>query len=109
MCVYSRLTPCCVCVLCVFSLCVFDVCALCVSVSSNQRGVRVCKQPINAVVCLCVEQSFNEVVAVLESLQKGNNPEKSARYSIYRVAKTHRMPYLYRLFSAKEPYNQWLF
>jgi len=23
----------------------------------------------------------------------------------YRVAKTHRMPYLYRLFSAKEPYN----
>ena len=23
----------------------------------------------------------------------------------YRVAKTHRMPYLYRSFSAKEPYN----
>ena len=28
---------------------------------------------------------------------------------LYRVAKTHRMPYLYRSFSAKEPYNQWLF
>jgi len=27
----------------------------------------------------------------------------------YRVATTHRMPYLYRSFSAKEPYNQWLF
>jgi len=27
----------------------------------------------------------------------------------YRVAKTHRMPYLYRSFSAKEPYNYWLF
>jgi len=27
----------------------------------------------------------------------------------YRVAKTHRMPYLYRSFSAKEPYNRWLF
>jgi len=27
----------------------------------------------------------------------------------YRVAKTHRMPYLYRSFSAKDPYNQWLF
>ena len=27
----------------------------------------------------------------------------------YRVAKTHRMPYLYRSFSAKNPYNQWLF
>jgi len=23
----------------------------------------------------------------------------------YRVAKTHRMPYLHRSFSAKEPYN----
>jgi len=28
---------------------------------------------------------------------------------LYRVAKTHRMPSLYRSFSAKEPYNQWLF
>jgi len=28
---------------------------------------------------------------------------------IYRVAKTHRMPYLHRSFSAKEPYNLWLF
>jgi len=27
----------------------------------------------------------------------------------YRVAKTHRMPNLYRSFSAKEPYIQWLF
>ena len=27
----------------------------------------------------------------------------------YRAAKTHRMPYLYRSFSAKEPYNLWLF
>ena len=27
----------------------------------------------------------------------------------YRVAKTHRMPYLHRSFSAKEPYNYWLF
>jgi len=27
----------------------------------------------------------------------------------YRVAKTHRMPYLYRSFSAKEPYSQCLF
>ena len=25
------------------------------------------------------------------------------------VAKTYRMPYLYRLFSVKEPYYQWLF
>jgi len=24
---------------------------------------------------------------------------------IYKVAKTHRMPYLYSLFSAKEPYD----
>jgi len=29
--------------------------------------------------------------------------------SSYRVAKTHRMAYLYRSFSAKEPYNEWLF
>ena len=26
----------------------------------------------------------------------------------HRVAKTHRMPHLYRSISAKEPYNQWL-
>jgi len=29
----------------------------------------------------------------------------SRQESIYRVAKTHRMPYLDRSFSAKEPYN----
>jgi len=27
----------------------------------------------------------------------------------YSVAKTHRIPYLDRLFSSKEPYNWWLF
>jgi len=27
----------------------------------------------------------------------------------YRVAKTHRMPYIHRSFCSKEPYNQWLF
>jgi len=27
----------------------------------------------------------------------------------YRVAKTHRVPYRYRSFSAKEPYIWWLF
>ena len=27
----------------------------------------------------------------------------------YRVVKTQRMPYLYRSFSTKEPYNHWLF
>jgi len=26
----------------------------------------------------------------------------------YRVVKTHRMPYLHRSFSEKEPYNLWL-
>jgi len=28
---------------------------------------------------------------------------------LYRSAKTHRVPYLYKLFSAKEPYNEGLF
>jgi len=27
----------------------------------------------------------------------------------YSVAKTHKIPYLYRSFPAKEPYNEWLF
>ena len=27
----------------------------------------------------------------------------------YRVTRMHRVPYLYRSFSAKEPYNWWLF
>jgi len=31
------------------------------------------------------------------------------RFIAYRVAKTHRMPYLYEIFSAKEPSKQWLF
>ena len=29
--------------------------------------------------------------------------------NVYRVAKTHRMPYLYRSISAEEPYNYWCF
>ena len=33
----------------------------------------------------------------------------SLPYAEYRVAKTHWMPDVYRLFSAKEPYNEWLF
>jgi len=28
---------------------------------------------------------------------------------VYRVAKTNRVPYLYKSFSAKDPYNLWLF
>ena len=32
--------------------------------------------------------------------REGENSQNSA---CYRVAKTHRMPYLYRSFSAKEP------
>jgi len=28
---------------------------------------------------------------------------------VHRVAKTHRMPHLYKSFSAQEPYNWWLF
>jgi len=30
---------------------------------------------------------------------------RGIRYKRYRVAKTHRMTYLYRSFSAKEPYT----
>ena len=37
-------------------------------------------------------------------------PQHSAHatYS-YQMSTTHRMPYLYRSFSTKEPYNEWLF
>jgi len=31
------------------------------------------------------------------------------RTYMYRVAKTHRIPYLYRTFSAKVTYIKWLF
>ena len=34
---------------------------------------------------------------------------RSHHITRYRVAETHGIPYLYRSFSAKEPYNQWLF
>ena len=40
---------------------------------------------------------------------KPYNPRAILPMGWYRVAKTHRMPYLSRSFSAKEPYNQWLF
>jgi len=40
----------------------------------------------------------------------GANPNRHlVRSRWYRVAKTHRMPYVCRSFSAKVPYNQWLF
>ena len=45
--------------------------------------------------CSVNESEFNISCAVNESC--------------YRAAKTHEMPYLYRSFSTKEPYNQWLF
>jgi len=34
---------------------------------------------------------------------------KCFKRSGYRVAKAHRMPYLYRSFPAKEAHNEWLF
>jgi len=33
-----------------------------------------------------------------------SHPIFEESHTLYRVAKTHRMPYLYRSFSAKEPY-----
>ena len=35
----------------------------------------------------------------------GREQGGDGKYKRYRVAKTHRMPYLFRSFSAKEPYN----
>jgi len=34
---------------------------------------------------------------------------RAISFLLYMVAKTHKMPYLQKSFSAKEPYNQWLF
>jgi len=56
-------------------------------------------------------------IFVLESLSEKSFPKQSVSDCIscvnsetaYRVAKTHRMPYLLRSFFAKGPYNQWLF
>jgi len=50
-----------------------------------------------------VDWSIHERLAARLSLQKLHNG------CIYRVAKIHRMPYFYRSFSAKEPYNSWHF
>ena len=46
---------------------------------------------------------------ILRSLLIVATPQCPTGSDRYRVAKTHRMPYLYKSFSAKEPYNQWLF
>ena len=44
-----------------------------------------------------------------ECMRERAREKERERERCYRVAKTHRMPYLYRSSSAKEPYNQWLF
>ena len=52
-------------------------------------------------ICLCVWIFSKEI-------QKYKEPTtRAATHSLphYRVAKTHTIPYLYRSFSAKEPYN----
>jgi len=43
------------------------------------------------------------------SLRKRMDTHSTVAVCRYRVAKIHRMSYLYSLFSAKEPYNYWLF
>ena len=53
-----------------------------------------------SVVQYVVEESRGRILPYLVSERKGVGCENT-----YRVAKTHRMPYLYRPFSAKEPYN----
>jgi len=39
----------------------------------------------------------------------GSSPPCSKWTFWYRMAKTHRIPFLHRSFSAKQPYNCWLF
>jgi len=70
--------------------------ALCVKASflgSLKSWVSFAKEPYKkddilsrALVVMCVKPSFSQGL-------------------VYRVAYCHRMPYLYRSFSAKEPYN----
>ena len=51
----------------------------------------------------CMDQSLHRHKTKIE---EGMPPADLQRESgVYRVAKIHRMPYLYRSFSAKEPYN----
>jgi len=38
-----------------------------------------------------------------------NRTKCAYTFSRYRVAKTHTMPFLYKSFALKEPYNEWLF
>jgi len=66
--------------------------AQCCNVLEPQNRVAVCCSVLQCVAVCC---SALQSVAMFLSRR---------RYS-YRVAKTHRMPHLYRSFSAKETYN----
>ena len=74
-------------------MCVF------VCVSEVENVILRCMAYWFVCVCVCVNLVFLSVLGLFEL------------YSfllcvwVYRVAKTHRMPYLYRSFSAKEPYD----
>jgi len=60
-------------------------------------------------ICICSYQEYDSCICVIWIMQISICMCSYQEHSWYRVAKTHRIPYLYRSFSAKEPYIQWLF
>ena len=66
--------------------------------------VAVCCSVLQCVaLCCSVLQRVAVCCSVLQCVADGSSVVPSSEN--YRVAKTHRMAYLYRSFSAKEPYN----
>ena len=58
----------------------------------------------------CIMARWWDMVTLVTVIQwKSLRHVPTTRYLMYMVAKTHRMPYLFTIFSAKEPYNKWLF
>jgi len=84
-------------------LCKYESTAFCKCVRRSDLQV-----PCVGCVCLRERACARERLGESRGQEREINLEEESatvRVCFYRVAKTHRMPYLYRSFSAKEPYN----
>jgi len=68
-----------------------------------------CTLVIGCIVILINHLNPPSQIADYWGVESSSQNSTAAKCRSYRVAKTHRMPYLWRSFSAKEPCDLWLF
>ena len=89
----------CVTLCCSVLQCVAVCCHMLPCVAMSCRVLKCIAVHCSALQCIAVHCSALQCVAVL------SGGESQLSFPLYRVAKTHRMPYFYESFSAKEPYD----